>query len=149
MAISAMLEDRKNQFEAMRDVRMPEAIYTDNFQPLPGRTGDGSHKELTGTGVARGQARGPFRVLRGFDDFGRVESGDIIVIPFSDVSWTPVFAKASGVVSEAGGMLSHSAIVAREYGIPCIVSVENALDLPDGALGMIDGVSGTVLVLED
>ncbi|MCB9992106.1 MAG: hypothetical protein H6873_00460 [Hyphomicrobiaceae bacterium] len=145
----AVVADRKSQFEAARDVRMPETIYSDNFQPLPEPDPNHKLRELTGVGVARGQAKGPFRVLRGFDDFNRVQHGDIIVIPFSDVSWTPVFARAAGVVSEAGGMLSHSAIVAREYGIPCIVSVESALDLPDGAKGMIDGVSGTVLVLEE
>jgi phosphohistidine swiveling domain-containing protein len=85
--------------------------------------------------------------VRGAQDFDRVEAGDIIVIPFSDVGWTPLFTRAAGVVAEAGGMLSHSSIVAREYGIPCVVSVENAtIAVPDGATVIVDGVSGTVLV---
>jgi pyruvate,water dikinase len=66
------------------------------------------------------------------------------------VAWTPLFARASGVVAESGGILSHSSIVAREYGIPCVVSVANACSaIPDGAAVVVDGVAGTVLVEAD
>lgn len=85
--------------------------------------------------------------MRGAEDFGRVAVGDVIVIPFSDVAWTPLFARAAAVVAEAGGILSHSSIVAREYGIPCVVSVHGACDaIPDGATVVVDGMAGTVLV---
>ena len=85
--------------------------------------------------------------MRGVPDFGRVAAGDIIVIPFSDVAWTPLFARAAGVVAEAGGILSHASIVAREYGIPCIVSVHGACDaIPDGEMVVLDGMAGTILV---
>ncbi|MCU0506647.1 MAG: PEP-utilizing enzyme, partial [Chloroflexi bacterium] len=67
--------------------------------------------------------------------------------PYSDVAWTPLFARASAVVAEAGGILSHSSVVAREYAIPCIVSVADACSLiPDGATVIVDGTAGTVLV---
>ena len=87
-------------------------------------------------------------VVRGTEDFARVATGDVIVIPFSDVSWTPLFARAAGVVAEAtGGILSHAAIVAREYGIPCVVGVTGACDaIPDGVPVVVDGTAGTVLV---
>jgi pyruvate,water dikinase len=63
------------------------------------------------------------------------------------VSWTPLFAQAAGIVAEAGGMLSHSSIVAREYGIPCVVSVADAtVAITEGATLVVDGASGTVLV---
>jgi len=63
------------------------------------------------------------------------------------VGWTPLFTRAAGIVAEAGGMLSHSSIVAREYGIPCVVSVTDAtVAIPDGATLIVDGVSGLVLV---
>ena len=73
----------------------------------------------------------------------------MIAIPFSDVGWTPLFARAGAVVAEAGGMLSHSSIVAREYRIPCVVSVAGALQLPDGATVTVDGYAGTVVVEGD
>jgi pyruvate,water dikinase len=62
------------------------------------------------------------------------------------VSWTPLFARAGAVVAESGGMLSHSSIVAREYQIPAVVSVEGAVNLPDGVLVSVDGFSGEVIV---
>jgi pyruvate,water dikinase len=79
-----------------------------------------------------------------------VAQGDVIVIPYSDVAWTPLFARAAGVVAESGGILSHSAIVAREYGIPCVVSVADACSrIPDGAALVVDGTTGTVVVEDD
>ena len=67
-------------------------------------------------------------------------------MPYSDVGWTPLFARAGAVVAEAGGMLSHSSIVAREYRIPCVVSVGGAMRLPDGATVTVDGYAGTIVV---
>ena len=88
-------------------------------------------------------------MVRGIADFNRVEEGDIIVIPFSDVGWTPLFAKAGAVVAESGGMLSHSSIVSREYGIPCVVSVGGAMSIPDGSMAVVDGYRGIVTLQED
>ncbi len=69
----------------------------------------------------------------------------MLIIPFSDVGWTPLFAKAGAVVAESGGMLSHSSIVAREYGIPCVVSVPGAMRIEDGTMLTVDGYSGEVV----
>jgi len=77
-----------------------------------------------------------------------MEPGDVLVIPFSDVGWTPLFAKAGAVVAESGGILSHSSIVAREYGIPAVVSVPNACQLQDGTLVTVDGFQGVVSIQE-
>jgi len=79
-------------------------------------------------------------------DFSAVQAGDILAIPHSDVAWTPLFARAGAVIAESGGMLSHSSITAREYGIPCVVSVAGALRLPNGATVLVDGYAGTVTV---
>ena len=87
-------------------------------------------------------------MVAGTNDFAKVEAGDVIAIPYSDVGWTPLFAKAGAVVAAAGGMLSHSSIVAREYRIPCVVSVAGAMQLPDGATVTVDGYAGTVVVDE-
>ena len=58
--------------------------------------------------------------------------GDVLVVPHSDVAWTPLFGRAGAVIAGSGGMLSHSSIVARERGIPCVVSLPDALRLADG-----------------
>ncbi len=85
-------------------------------------------------------------MVTGIADFARVEQGDVLTIPYSDVGWTPLFAKAGAVIAESGGMLSHSSIVAREYGIPCVVSVAGATRLEDGAMVTVDGYRGEVVV---
>ena len=70
------------------------------------------------------------------------------MIPYSDVGWTPFFHLAGAVVSEAGGILSHSSIIAREYGVPAVVSVAGAMRLQDGMVLEIDGYTGKVTVVE-
>jgi pyruvate,water dikinase len=122
---------------------VPEIVYGDAF--VARRPSQAGGVSFTGIPTSRGSVRGTARIVRGTSDFGRVSPGDVIVVPFSDVAWTPLFARAGGVVAEAGGMLSHSSVVAREYGIPCIVSVPEACSrIPDGATVVLDGMNGTV-----
>ncbi|MDJ0961519.1 MAG: PEP/pyruvate-binding domain-containing protein [Acidimicrobiia bacterium] len=136
---------RMEEIDALTDVAMPEVIYGDDFVPTRGDVASGT---LRGIPSSRGHHQGTVRVVRDTGDFGKVEPGDVIAIPYSDVGWTPLFARAGAVVAEAGGMLSHSSIVAREYRIPCVVSVEGATRLPDGATVTVDGYAGTVVVEE-
>ena len=70
----------------------------------------------------------------------------MVIIPFSDVSWTPILCRAGAIVAESGGMLSHCAIIAREMGIPSLVSVDNACALPDNILVTVDGSNGILTV---
>jgi len=142
-----LVSRRRAEVAEAANLVVPEVVYGDAFVARPA----GEHVRSTHAGIptSRGSARGPARIVRGVPDFGRVLAGDIIVIPFSDVAWTPLFARAAGVVAEAGGILSHASIVAREYGIPCIVSVHDACDaIPDGMMVVLDGMAGTVLVEE-
>ena len=74
--------------------------------------------------------------------------GDVLVIPFSDVGLTPLFARAGAVVAESGGILSHSSIIAREYGIPAVVSVPGACGLEDGTMMAVDGYTGDMQILD-
>jgi len=99
---------------------------------------------LHGIPVSRGLYEGPVRVLRTTDESEKLRKGDVLVIPYSDVAWTPLFASAGAIVSEAGGSLSHSAIVARELQIPAVVSVNRACHLPDGVRVVVDAYEGTV-----
>jgi pyruvate,water dikinase len=136
---------RRVEVAEAAELVVPDTVYGDAF--VPHRRDELVLETLRGIPTSRGSVRGPARVIRDAADFGRVQRGDVIVIPFSDVGWTPLFARAAGVVAEAGGILSHSSIVAREYGIPCVVSVTGACDvIPDGAIVLLDGLAGTVLV---
>jgi phosphohistidine swiveling domain-containing protein len=136
---------RRVEVAEAADLVVPDIVYGDAF--LPHRRDELAHVELRGIPTSRGSVRGTARIVRDAADFSRVGPGDVIVIPFSDVGWTPLFAQAAGVVAEAGGILSHSSIVAREYGIPCVVSVSGACaSIPDGATIVVDGVAGTVII---
>jgi pyruvate,water dikinase len=134
--------DRRREMEVLADVAMPEVIFGDEYVPAP--AADPDHT-LQGLGSSRGVHSGPARIVRSLGDGRRVREGDVVVVPFCDVAWTPVLARAGAVVAESGGMLSHSSIVAREFGIPCVVSVEGATRIPDGAHVRVDGFTGAVV----
>ena len=104
--------------------------------------------ELRGTGASSGVVRGPARVALSPADFGRIQPGDIIVCPSSNPSWVPVFVIAGGLVTNTGGVLSHAAVVAREFGLPAVVGVAGATDqIADGRTVEIDGARGIVRML--
>lgn len=103
---------------------------------------------LRGTPGSHGTVTGAARTVRGPSDFGIVEPGDILVCPYTDPAWTPLFRIAAGVVTETGGALSHAAIVAREYGIPAVLGVSGATNrIEDGSRITLNGSVGTVTVL--
>ncbi|MBM7368467.1 phosphoenolpyruvate synthase/pyruvate phosphate dikinase [Gordonia hydrophobica] len=100
---------------------------------------------LRGTPGSHGTVTGIARTVRGPSDFGLVEPGHILVCPYTDPSWTTLFRIAAGVVTETGGALSHAAIVAREYGIPAVLGVPDALNLvTSGRRVTLDGTAGTI-----
>lgn len=100
---------------------------------------------LTGTAASAGTTRGPARLIHGPDEFTRFQAGDVLVCRTTDPAWTPLFGVASAVVTETGGLLSHAAIVAREFGIPAVLGVRDALELlADGVPLSVDGTFGSV-----
>ncbi|MGO4147160.1 PEP-utilizing enzyme [Paenarthrobacter sp. YAF11_1] len=104
---------------------------------------------LTGVGASAGTVQGPARLVHGPDEFIRFQTGDVLICRTTDPAWTPLFGMASAVVTQTGGMLSHAAIVAREYGIPAVLGVRDALDVvPDGSPLTVDGTQGTVTVTD-
>jgi phosphohistidine swiveling domain-containing protein len=133
---------RKAEIEQVRDIAPPEVIYGCKAPPVEPCAG----QNLQGIPTSRGHYTGPAKVLRGIQEVGKMESGDVLVIPYSDAGWMPLFAKAGAVIAESGGILSHSSIVAREYGIPAVVSVPGACQLLDNTLVTVDGYRGKVHV---
>jgi pyruvate,water dikinase len=102
---------------------------------------------LAGTGISPGSAEGRCRLLTTPEDGVALEAGEILVAHTTDPGWTPLFARAGGVVTGMGGTLSHAGIVAREFGIPCVSNVEGVMHrLRDGQLLRIDGTKGEVEV---
>jgi pyruvate,water dikinase len=98
-----------------------------------------------GTPGSPGVAHGPVRLVHGPDEFGRVQPGDVVVAPFTNPAWTPLFARAAAVIVDAGSAMSHAAIVAREYGLPAVMGTRDALTrLQDGQQVTVDGTRGLV-----
>jgi len=140
-----MIEKRKLEMEKSEDYYLPPIIFGDHVAPICAN----DLRKLTGVSTSGGYYTGKVKVVNGIADFHKIEKGDILVVPFTDVSWTPLFASAGGVISESGGMLSHSSIIAREYKIPAVVSVDGATLLEDESLVTVDGYKGEVIVHDD
>ncbi|PLX34805.1 MAG: hypothetical protein C0604_00945, partial [Clostridiales bacterium] len=136
----ALVSSRRQDIEYYREAVLPEMILG-NEQPPVMKTAKGS---LHGIPTSIGTYSGPARIVNGIEDFEKIQDGDVVIIPYSDVGWTPLFAKAGAVVSESGGMLSHTSIVAREYRIPAVVSVAGACRLEDGSKVTVNGYNGDV-----
>ncbi|MEM3050280.1 MAG: PEP/pyruvate-binding domain-containing protein [Thermoplasmata archaeon] len=104
---------------------------------------------LTGTAASPGTFTGYARVVRSIDYLKDVRQGEILVALNTDPGWTAVFPKLGGVVTETGGILSHGAVVAREYGIPAVTAVKNATGvLKTGQRIIVDGNSGVVRIVQ-
>ena len=100
---------------------------------------------LKGVAASAGRGRGPARLITGDDDFLKMRAGDVLVCRQSTISWAPLFTLAAAVVTEIGGSLCHAAVVAREFGVPCVVAVGGALStLTDGEPLEVDASAGTV-----
>ena len=111
---------------------------------------DANVKVLQGIAVSPGIATGKARVITQPDDGQHVEPGEILVAPVTNPAWTPYFLPAAGVVMDMGGVLSHGAIIAREYGLPAVVNVGPASKIiRTGQTICVDGDRGTVTILDD
>jgi pyruvate,water dikinase len=105
---------------------------------------DGS-RVIKGIAAGTGSYTGPARVIMGEDQFDRLQPGDVLVCPITSPVWSILFSKVGALVTDTGGILSHPAIIAREYGIPAVVATGNATQvIPDGARVVVNGDSGVV-----
>ncbi len=107
---------------------------------------DTTDSTIGGLGVSSGIATGPVQILRDGDD--DLEPGAVLVTHVTDVGWTALFESAAAIVTDVGGLHSHAAVVAREFGIPCVVATDRATRvLKDGQHVVVDGDAGTVTLL--
>ncbi|NIO68332.1 MAG: hypothetical protein GTN71_04585, partial [Anaerolineae bacterium] len=103
---------------------------------------------LVGRPVSPGLRRGPVKVVGTPRQFSKVQAGDIMVTKSPDPGWTPIFGLLGGLIMESGGQLSHGAVVAREYGLPAVAGIAGVTQLlHDGQVVLLDGLSGTVTVI--
>lgn len=110
-----------------------------------GRVPEFTGASLSGVPACSGTVCGPARIINSPADFHKLKAGDILVAPYTNPAWTPLFAAAAAIVSDTGGAASHAAIIAREYGIPAVMGVNGASKLiQDGELIEVNGTKGTV-----
>lgn len=143
--IDENVKARKKEMNAYQDIVLPDVIYGDDPPPAYSST----RGKLSGTPTSQGYYSGNVKVIHGRGDFDKVEHGDIIVIPYSDVGWTPLFVRAGAVIAESGGLLSHSSIIAREYHIPAVVSVPGCMQLKDHQPVSVNGFTGEIILLDE
>lgn len=102
---------------------------------------------IAGLPVSSGVVEGRARVILNMEE-AKLEEGDILVTLFTDPSWTPLFVSIKGLITEVGGLMTHGAVIAREYGLPAVVGVENATRLiQDGQRIRVHGTEGYVEIL--
>ncbi|MEW5719724.1 MAG: PEP-utilizing enzyme, partial [Chloroflexota bacterium] len=107
-------------------------------------------RQWRGRAISPGVARGIARVVQSANELSRVQRGDILVAPATDPAWTPVFAQIAGLVVERGGVLSHSAVVAREYRVPAVAgSATIVAEIQEGDIIEVDGGRGIVRLTSD
>ncbi len=111
--------------------------------------GAGDSNEIRGFAASNGVVEGPARIVRSVEEISKLQQGDILVCQVTNPTWSPVFQKIAGAVSDIGGSMSHAAIVAREYGLPAVVGTGTATSrIKDGQRIRVDGGRGVVTILQ-
>ncbi|AOT03013.1 PEP/pyruvate-binding domain-containing protein [Arthrobacter sp. U41] len=139
----------RGQAKAAAPQLLPESRWMERAfgSMMPAGPQDQSGDIIKGAGASSGRVSAPARVLSGPQDFARMEPGDVLVARITTPAWTSLFAMASAVVTDVGGPLSHSSIVAREYGIPAVLGTGVATQrLTNGQRIRVDGDAGTVTI---
>lgn len=142
--LPASVSDAARRFmEALAASNIPVAGPS-SLEPLR----DASVTRVQGLGASRGTYTGVARLVRGEAEFDRIQPGDVVVCPITSSAWNVVLGRVGAIVTDQGGILSHPAIIAREFGVPGVVGTQTATQvLPDGAMVEVDGGAGTVCVL--
>jgi rifampicin phosphotransferase len=143
-----LIRRRKDAFRSY-EALTPPRVFTSDGEVVAGtyRRQDVPSGALVGLAVSAGTVEGRARVVHHMAD-ADLEAGDILVTAFTDPSWTPAFVAIAGLVTEAGGLMTHGAVIAREYGLPAVVGVVQATGLiREGQLIRVNGTDGYVEIL--
>ena len=143
-----VISQRKDELKAYEKLTPPRVMTSD------GEIITGRYKRenlpagaIAGLPVSSGTIEGRARVILNMED-ANLEDGDILVTSFTDPSWTPLFVSIKGLVTEVGGLMTHGAVIAREYGLPAVVGMDNATKLiKDGQRIRVNGTDGYVEIL--
>lgn len=143
-----MINKRKDEYKLYEKLTPPRVITSD------GEIVVGEYKRenipavaIVGLPVSSGVIEGKARVILNMED-ADLEEGDILITAFTDPSWTPLFVSIKGLITEVGGLMTHGAVIAREYGLPAVVGVENATKrIKDGQRIRVNGTEGYVEIL--
>jgi phosphohistidine swiveling domain-containing protein len=140
------IQERILHFQGYRYFQSPNEFGGKILQSLNDYAATG----LRGLGCSAGEKVGRARIILDIHQTYHLTKDDILVTLFTDPGWTPVLARVGGVITEVGGLLSHAAVIGREYGIPAILNLTKATQLiQDGSLIKINGKNGTVEILEE
>jgi pyruvate,water dikinase len=144
----AALGMRRERFALDANLRPPRVITSEGEIVSAPPAAELPAGALAGTAASAGIVEGRARVVRKLEA-AKLEKGEILVAPYTDPAWTPLFAIAAGVVTEVGGLMTHGAVVAREYGIPAVVGVDGATTaISDGQRVRVNGTQGYVEMLK-
>ncbi|XP_022901029.2 rifampicin phosphotransferase-like [Onthophagus taurus] len=142
---------RRKLYEKWNSLHFPELIYG---VPIPEQQSVAfkrteNNLKIHGTPVCKGNIVGRACVITDIKEINLVQSGDILITFSTDIAWSPYFPILSGVVTEIGGLISHGAVVAREYGLPCVVGAQNATKyFKTGDKILLDGKTGVIELVE-
>jgi pyruvate,water dikinase len=115
-----------------------------------GEAAGGASAELHGVAASPGVVRGTARVVTSPEELHAIETGDVLVCRITAPSWAPVFSRLAAAVSDVGGIMAHTAIVSREYGLPAVVGTGFATQrIRSGQLVEVDGDNGVVRIIEE
>ena len=143
-----LIDQRKDAFRSY-EALTPPRVFTSDGEAVAGayRRDDVPAGALVGLPVSSGTVEGRARVILDLAE-ADLEAGDILVTAYTDPSWSPLFVAVTGLVTEVGGLMTHGAVIAREYGLPAVVGVENATRLiEDGQRIRVNGTDGYVEIL--
>ncbi|WP_028775844.1 phosphoenolpyruvate synthase [Shimazuella kribbensis] len=144
------LEERKKEYIDQQKLQPPRVRTSEGEVVTPTlQKGDFPQHALMGTPVSAGVVEGRARIVLRPEE-AQLHEGEILVAPFTDPGWTPLFQSAIGLVTEVGGLMTHGSVVAREYGIPAVVGVEDACKrIKNGQKIRVDGTQGYVEILSE
>ena len=148
--LQSVIAERKRVRSLLLKIELPDVIYSDILNRIGEPQAIEAKDEIQGLGVSVGVATGEAYVLRDAADAQIAGKNYILVCPSTDPGWTPLFLHAVALVMECGGMLSHGAIIAREYGLPAVVNVTAATQrIQSGQRLRVNGARGVVSILTD